>query len=54
VQAIVGSSETFDCAAFRLSAGEGVPPQVLSGRSLLKMEAFLVSTGIVALAEMGD
>jgi putative Ca2+/H+ antiporter (TMEM165/GDT1 family) len=53
-QAVFGSSETFDCIAFRFSAGEGVQSWVLSGRSALKMEAFLVSTGIVALAEIGD
>jgi len=36
-----------------LKAGDAVQSMVF-GRSLLFMEAFLVSTGIVALAEMGD
>ena len=53
VQAIFGFRETFDCAA---AVQAGVVAQSM-GCSRLEsdlMEAFLVSTGIVALAEMGD
>lgn len=52
-QAVFGSRETFDCIAFRLSAGEGLQSLVCRPEPI-SMEAFFVSTGIVALAEMGD
>ena len=53
VQAVFGLRETFDCIAFRLSAGERVQSW-FSRPEFFSMEAFLVSTGIVALAEIGD
>lgn len=53
VQAIFGFRETFDCAT-TVQAGV-VAQSIGSSRPEFDlMEAFLVSTGIVALAEMGD
>lgn len=51
-RAVPGSGETFDCSA---SAGRGALQSLVSrtGRRTA-VEAFLVSTGVVVLAEMGD
>lgn len=53
VQAVFGPRETFDCAA-AVQAGVVAQSMVVFRPESLSMEAFLVSTGIVALAEMGD
>jgi Ca2+/H+ antiporter, TMEM165/GDT1 family len=53
VQAIFGFRETFDCAA-AVQAGVVAQSLVFTSVGVHRMEAFLVSTGIVALAEMGD
>jgi putative Ca2+/H+ antiporter (TMEM165/GDT1 family) len=54
-QAVSGLGETFDCAASVFWPGMLRGQCVLiAGLGPLFMEAFLVSTGIVALAEMGD
>jgi Ca2+/H+ antiporter, TMEM165/GDT1 family len=53
VQAIFGFRETFDCAA-AIQAGVVAQSMVFVSAGVHFMEAFLVSTGIVALAEMGD
>ena len=49
--------ETFDCTAFKLHlllAGDAVRSLVSLRPESFNVDAFLVSTGIVALAEMGD
>ena len=53
-QTVCGPGETFDCAAPVF--GRGVPRShgFCPAGVFSPMEAFLVSTGIVALAEMGD
>ena len=53
VWAVSGSGETVDCAASGLAGGGGAVIG-LHARPEKIMDAFLVSTGIVALAEMGD
>jgi putative Ca2+/H+ antiporter (TMEM165/GDT1 family) len=53
VQAIFGFRETFDCAT-AVQAGVVAQSMVFVSAGVHLMEAFLVSTGIVALAEMGD
>jgi putative Ca2+/H+ antiporter (TMEM165/GDT1 family) len=59
-QTVVKPGETFDCAASntepKLQAGDAAQSWVFLFRPelFLFMEAFLISTGIVALAEMGD
>jgi Ca2+/H+ antiporter, TMEM165/GDT1 family len=52
-QAVARPGKTFDHAAFRL-AGEAAWSSVFTPARNHTMEAFLVSTGIVALAEIGD